>query len=508
MAQIRLRIPVQEYKYMVYREGDVYYAMNRKTKQIEFMSRDPAYVINQAIIKTSTAGGGVVFLKEGEYDLNELNIEMKSNVTLKGAGKATVIKRGYISFIDEGLENVEVRDLFIDNRGWGGCLWIAPPGGEVREGPRNVLVENVIAYGSGVEFLGGATVEVRGAKNVVFRNCEVAYGGHNGFYITAVDEENRIHPSEDILIENCYIHDNWDDAIDLNATTRAFVINNIITNNQYSCCSIEKNCIYVEFVGNYVEKTPFIDVIDSEYVLIASNTFLISAPTWRLWKNSRFITFVNNFYGSGAIFAIENCESLSIISNHLYNHHYNQPVFAVNSSRGFVIKNNYINTWSDETQRTELVHPFIIDENSSDYEVADNFIEGYSVCEAKFGGVRYRVKGNIWNRRGSAIAPTFHDHDGSMTGTTGTPFTFEDQAGEVTIDTSTAGVVSGDVTFPVRYPIGRIPKVLVTLMNVADGVVIDTVHVKNVTETGFTYSLRVVQAVAGTTCKLVWRASL
>lgn len=500
---------VTEVGYIVFQESGRTLVKNGGTGQIEYSDVEPRMAIQYAVDKASLAGGGRVLVKAGEYKLNG-RISMKSNVVLEGEGRSTRLSEGYIDFLTEGLENVAVRNLFIDNRGVGGCLWVAPPPGSVRWGPSKVLLENLILYGSNDPNIGHATIEIRSARNVVIRNCEVAYGGHNGIYITRVGEGYE--PS-DIVIQGCYIHDNYDDAIDPNYAKRVYLLGNYIANNESSCCSIENNCEDIIFVGNYVVGGKFIDILDSNRVLIANNYLYMPTTGERFWSNSSFIAFISNFYGPMAFIRVGNIgapsHSVSIIGNHLWNCFYNQVVIRVVDSKGFVIKNNYFNSWNPNANRTEYVHPIIVEGTADDYEVSGNFFEVYTVCRAKFVGSRYRARDNVANRRGSWLAAIFHDYDGTMTGTAGTAFTFEPQQGEVTdIDTGTTGARSGSVSFPVRYPTGKIPRVILTLKDVASGVVIDTVYVSNVSETGFTWNLNVVTAVSGTTCKLIWRAEL
>lgn len=502
---IEERLAVTESSYIVYKDVDRIIVKNGRTGQIEYTDVDARRAIQYALDKVSSEGGGKVIIKSGEYQLTG-SIFMRPNVILQGEGRSTILTGGNIDFSMENLENVVVKDIMIDNRGIGNCLWIAPPGGASnRWGPKNVLIENVIAYGSNDPAIGHAVVEIRSARNVIIRNSEIAYGGHNGIYIHRTGEGYE--PS-DIIIESCYIHDNYDDAIDPNYAKRLFITSNYIVNNQLSCCSLELDCEDVLFANNYVIGGRFIGIADSRRVLVANNYLYITYPGDYQWINSSHISFVNNFYGPRAFIHLNNSHSVSIISNHLWNRNYNDTVILARDSKGFVIKHNYFNAWNQDANRTEYIHPIVVDGTSDDYEFSDNFIENFAVCRAKFVGTRYRVKGNIANRRGYWISPVFHDYDGSMTDTANTPYTFEPQQGEVTIDTSTIGTKTGTISFPIRYPAGKIPRVLLTLADVQSGVVIDTVNVSNISETSFTWAINVVTAVPNTTCKLYWRSEL
>jgi hypothetical protein len=77
--------PVTEVSYIVYRDGNAYYAKNGETGQIEFSSRDASEAIQWAIDRASSEGGGKVVVKRGEYPVTK-TITVKSGVVLEGEG--------------------------------------------------------------------------------------------------------------------------------------------------------------------------------------------------------------------------------------------------------------------------------------------------------------------------------------------------------------------------------------------------------------------------------------
>jgi hypothetical protein len=74
---------VRPYDYLIFKSGDMYYAKNGITNQIEFSGRDATTVIQQVL--NSLKEGGLVFIKRGIYPIRE-TINVPSYVTLIGEG--------------------------------------------------------------------------------------------------------------------------------------------------------------------------------------------------------------------------------------------------------------------------------------------------------------------------------------------------------------------------------------------------------------------------------------
>jgi len=501
--------------YIVFQQAGVIYAKNARTGQIEFSGTDAATIIQKAIDAASASGGGEVFIKEGTYTLTKA-VEMKPNVVLRGSGVATVLRGHGIFFTTDGLSNVAVKDLFIDNRGISGCLWVAPPAGVYdRWGPSDVVLENLVLYGSNDPAIGGAVIEVRSARRVFIRNCEIAYGGHNGIYITRVAEGYE--PS-DIVIEGNYIHNNYDDAIDPDYAQYLTVVGNYFIGNELAPISLENNCQYVIFSGNLVIGGRWIAVVGSKYVNIVGNYFHILYPGDYRIRNSEHVLIASNFYGPRAWIIITNSRSVVIIGNHLWNNVYNDAIITVTGGvSGLAVKNNYFNTWNPAANRTERVHPIRMDTTdgaNSDWQFVDNFIEMYDKCRAKFTGARAVVRGNVMNRRGYyTYVDAFADLDGTMTGAVDRGYTYAEQEGVVTgIPIDSVGLKQVDVTFPAQYPTGGSRpasiRVYATLVNPTATDFAAVVWVDNITATGFRVNVNVIaaSATAGATVSVAWRA--
>jgi len=77
--------------------------------------------IQAAVDAVNTAGGGVVFVKSGDYEFDTTPVSLKSNVYIKGAGMSTVLHRKSDSVLtrlfnspNEDLANFGISDLVID----------------------------------------------------------------------------------------------------------------------------------------------------------------------------------------------------------------------------------------------------------------------------------------------------------------------------------------------------------------------------------------------------------
>jgi hypothetical protein len=83
----------QAVSYLIYYTGTQYEALNGNTGTVDYTSTtDAASVINSAITTASTAGGGIIHLKQGTYLIRSI-IVAKNNVWLRGSGEGTIIKQ-------------------------------------------------------------------------------------------------------------------------------------------------------------------------------------------------------------------------------------------------------------------------------------------------------------------------------------------------------------------------------------------------------------------------------
>ena len=76
---------VQPYSYMIFKEGDTYYAKNGKTGEIKFEDDDASEVI-QSAIDSLPEEGGKIFIKKGVYDINSTIRAEKAFLVIEGEG--------------------------------------------------------------------------------------------------------------------------------------------------------------------------------------------------------------------------------------------------------------------------------------------------------------------------------------------------------------------------------------------------------------------------------------
>ena len=69
--------------YIIFRVGDIYYAKNGTTGEVEFSGTNASYIINQVEMKLSSNGGGLITFKSGVYSLSS-PIKAYNNIILQG----------------------------------------------------------------------------------------------------------------------------------------------------------------------------------------------------------------------------------------------------------------------------------------------------------------------------------------------------------------------------------------------------------------------------------------
>lgn len=132
--------------------------------------------IQEAVERVSLAGGGTVNLGAGVHQIST-SIKIESNVTLSGAGHSTttintakVIKS--IEQASEGLQNVTIQNLTITGVAVNGSHAIHLV--SYRKDHRQIKLLNVHASRT------GWGVHIKGAQDVIIRNCEFAKNGAKG----------------------------------------------------------------------------------------------------------------------------------------------------------------------------------------------------------------------------------------------------------------------------------------------------------------------------------------
>lgn len=237
--------------------------------------------INGAISEVSAAGGGVVELSAGNYEVAE-TILLRDNVTLQGAGMgATVIKLadGALTAViansgwaGTGDADVAVRDLSIDgNRG----------ADSANNDPDDFTTGSV--YDSGTGNIG--TIYFDEVTRGQITRVEVYDPA-----ATAIEVMN----STDILVEDCFTLRSNDDGIAINeGCERCIVRGCTVTesgyNNDYGGCSgieVQDDAAWVLVDGNYVSASTTIGVAEPTGIRIGHHNDY-TAPRYVVVTNNR-----------------------------------------------------------------------------------------------------------------------------------------------------------------------------------------------------------------------------
>jgi parallel beta-helix repeat protein len=193
--------------YIVFTDGSRYYAKNGSTGMIEYSDTDATKVIQYAINEANKVGGGRILVKRGRYNLSwRLELINVNNIVLEGEGFGTELVATTKTMV------VYTRDA------------------------NNIVIRNMKLVGNTTDYA-LATVAINGGMNIVVEGCEITNGGHNGLIIghriVGVDPPPST-TTTNVLIRGNYIHDNYDDAIDIAISAENIVIEgNYIVSNQY-----------------------------------------------------------------------------------------------------------------------------------------------------------------------------------------------------------------------------------------------------------------------------------
>jgi parallel beta-helix repeat protein len=114
-----IQYPASEASYLIWTDGSTIYAKNSLTGMISYSGSDAATVINNAITATYDNGGGLVFVKSGNYSIGS-SIVMKSYVTLEGEGcgfdKAATVLRLADNVNDDVIKTPQQKNYHITVR--------------------------------------------------------------------------------------------------------------------------------------------------------------------------------------------------------------------------------------------------------------------------------------------------------------------------------------------------------------------------------------------------------
>jgi hypothetical protein len=210
-----------DYSYLIETDGTYVWAKSGKTGEVVYGGQwnaggvsgtDAASVIQSALNATSSVGGGMVFVKRGEYTLNR-QITIKDNVSLVGEGM----------FLTKFKVNFTIQP-------YRGAIESPDP-------PNYVLVKNVVLMDfeldgrdTVLQPLNKNGIYLKSVQNALIQNVYI----HNisGWGIGIVGR--NANPSFDVLINCCRVSDTyWDNVMisggDDLGTSRVTVVNSFFT---------------------------------------------------------------------------------------------------------------------------------------------------------------------------------------------------------------------------------------------------------------------------------------
>lgn len=436
-------------------------------------------------------GGGELSLLHGIYNtLN--NLTAAAPIYLRGMNKnATTIRGQFNGDVVTADDYWCIRDLTITCVGFGG------PTLKIADNADHVTVEECILVGKeALDLAAWSTVRL-GANTTHLRilSCEIR-GGANGAIWSLVGAASPV------WIKDCWIHNNFARAIAVGSGTSWFIDSCRFSDNENEIIlfSVAHDCFVIDCTTN-LER------------IRLSESYRISIIGC-LWASD------GNDYDMGIIIGVSSYD-VHVVGCIIKNAHTclnvdlssrvivtgcTFQVVALDDTCVLVNASTYVMVTS-----CSLMSLFngnwrsIMETGASNYNLFFNLFCYNPLLAtgnyAKFVGANTTVENIFGNSQ-------FRDQDGTMTaGGVGTYFTYEDQQGEVAgISTAALGKVSAAVVFTRQYPTAKVPKVIVSLVDVNAAVNINTVEAQTIVATGFTRSINVVTAAGATTCKLHWRA--
>jgi len=184
---------VSEASYIVWKDKTVVYARNGLTGAIDYSGEDAASVINSAIAKASANGGGLVFVKSGNYEIDS-SIVLRSYVALEGEGWGEQSAATVLS-LKSGL-NFDV---------------IATP----KEKNFHVAIRNLRIEGSRIgESDTSDGIHVYASDRAVIENVAVRNCDDKGIHVEGYGGEVSIQP----FIRSVYVYGCGNEGIQVSAT--------------------------------------------------------------------------------------------------------------------------------------------------------------------------------------------------------------------------------------------------------------------------------------------------
>lgn len=239
--------------YLIFKENGYFKAKNGQRGVIDF-SETAATPVIQSALNALPANGGNIFFKPAIYDI-VTTITIPANVTVEGANRDATIFRasggiasrvvdlaGYLSSIKIDVNNLNVTGLTGRSGGRASNIYVS----------RFLNINGGLALSSVSDFKisyskieGPATagtnpsVYLKALLNVELSHCEISGGGHNGIFFA---DQTGVSTSDLVWITDNYIHNNKDDAMDINRSTRIHVERNKIIDNEFYVVTLEDDC--------------------------------------------------------------------------------------------------------------------------------------------------------------------------------------------------------------------------------------------------------------------------
>ena len=291
MAQIKIKIPLQPFNYLIYREGNVYHAMNGKNGAVEISGTEPAEVIQYAVDKVNLAGGGTVFIKAGEYYFPYgKRVYIKDNIAIKGEGRSTRIYSESQTFAINSVKNVKISDLYIAPYGLAeeakdtGTPYDAVAGigvgGTDTNPSMDIVIENVVVEGERAWIHIGPwskDTDTPVVYDFVLKNSILRKKGDSAYPVGNMVLN---------YVERAWIHDNYFSSRDwrtvphnpakpwsifMAVTRYVKFTNNIIDGSHHNNIAGGKN-YYTFYIGNtFRHSDDCIDTNDSHYQFVIGN---------------------------------------------------------------------------------------------------------------------------------------------------------------------------------------------------------------------------------------------
>jgi hypothetical protein len=212
--------PVTEASYIIYTDGEKYYAKSGRIGEVEFSSSNASEVINYAIAKLRELGGGKLFIKRGYYYItNTINVEC-DNIVIDGEYPhlQTPIDFDAPLIFVKNSSNVRIYHLHLDMQ----AEWV----GDTNTGWTN--------NGNAIRVANSKYVEI--AYNIVRRalNYHIKVGSDSGEQPKPMSPA----PCEYIWIHHNYVGEGPKDGINVSFSKNVVIESNLLYRCGDDCISL------------------------------------------------------------------------------------------------------------------------------------------------------------------------------------------------------------------------------------------------------------------------------